>query len=336
MKILYAIQATGNGHLSRAREIIPHLQRHGEVELLVSGTQAEVHLPYVIKYKKPGISYTFGKKGGIDMIDSFKRLRPFHFLKDIFTFPVHEYDLIINDFEPVTAWACKIRGKKCVALGHQASFISPRTPRPKHKSGFGELVLKEYAPAAQHIGFHFDTYDDFIHTPVIRSDVRKLEPKNGSHITVYLPAHGDQVIIDALSRVKEVEWHVFSKHSHTSYREKNVHIQPVINEVFLESLASGNGLVTAAGFESPAEAIYLRKKVLAVPMLNQYEQLCNAEAMKKLGVQVINQVDETFAGRLKSWVHFSKPLSIHYADETGAIVDRIVAGFLAASAPQFT
>jgi uncharacterized protein (TIGR00661 family) len=327
MKILYAIQATGNGHISRAREIIPYLLKHGELDLLVSGRQAEVQLPYLVKYKKPGISYTFGKKGGIDMIDSFKHLRPFHFFRDISTFPVNDYDLVINDFEPVTAWACKLKRKQCIALGHQASFISSKTPRPKHKEHFGETVLTHYAPATHHIGFHFSTYDKFIHTPVIRQDVRKLESTNREHITVYLPAHGDDVIIDTLKRVKEVEWQVFSKHSHETYRVKNVSVQPVVNEHFLESLASGNGLVTAAGFESPAEAIYLGKKVLAVPMVNQYEQLCNAEAMRRLGVTVIDKIDAEFAGRLKSWINFGKIVPLVYKDETEHILSNLVEEF---------
>ena len=59
MKILFAIQGTGNGHLSRAREVIPHLLNYGELDILISGTQADVSLPYDIKYKLPGVSYTF-------------------------------------------------------------------------------------------------------------------------------------------------------------------------------------------------------------------------------------------------------------------------------------
>ena len=51
MKILYAIQGTGNGHVSRARDIIPILQKKGDLDILVSGIQADVDLPYNIKYK---------------------------------------------------------------------------------------------------------------------------------------------------------------------------------------------------------------------------------------------------------------------------------------------
>jgi hypothetical protein len=66
MKILYAIQGTGNGHLSRARDIIPILENYGELDLLVSSTHAEVKLPYKIKYEYEGLGFVFGKKGGIN------------------------------------------------------------------------------------------------------------------------------------------------------------------------------------------------------------------------------------------------------------------------------
>ena len=90
MKILYAIQGTGNGHISRAREVIPHLINYGQLDVLVSGHQAEVKLPYLIKYKKDGIGFTFGKNGGIDFVDSIKQLKPLRFLSDIMTFPIHD------------------------------------------------------------------------------------------------------------------------------------------------------------------------------------------------------------------------------------------------------
>ena len=50
MKILYAIQGTGNGHLSRAEDVIPILQQYGELDLFVSGAQADIKLPFPVKY----------------------------------------------------------------------------------------------------------------------------------------------------------------------------------------------------------------------------------------------------------------------------------------------
>jgi uncharacterized protein (TIGR00661 family) len=327
MKILFAIQATGNGHISRAREVLPHLLKHGEVDVLTSGRQAEVSLPVLIKYRHKGIGFTFGKKGGIDIIDSVKHLRPFHFIKDILNFPVEQYDLVINDFEPVTAWACKLKGKPCIALSHQSSFLSKKTPRPVNKDAFAEGVFRHYAPSTAQYGFHFKPYDHFIYTPVIRKEIRRLEPQFKEHITVYLPAHADNLLIPHFKKLKEVKWHIFSKHSRTAFSIENIEVKPVTNEAFTASLAAGNGLLTAGGFESPAEAIYLRKKVLSVPMHNQYEQLCNAEAMKGLGITVVKKVDDAFASHLSGWLNFAMPPAIHYADHTERIVEQLVSDY---------
>lgn len=324
MKILFAIQGTGNGHISRGREIIPYLLQYGDLDVLISGTQADVSLPYLVKYKRPGISYTFGKKGGIDLIDSIKHFRPIQFWNDIHAVPIHEYDIVINDFEPVTAWACKLKRKPCIALSHQSAFLSVKVPRPLHKDGIAENVLKHYAPTTHQYGFHFKPYDSFIYTPVIRSEVRNREPINNGHITVYLPAHGDEILIRNLARIKDIRFDVFSKHSHIAYTTGNVSITPVSNESFTHSLATGDGLITAGGFESPAEAIYLRKKVLSIPMSNQYEQQCNAEAMKGLGITVIKQIDEHFVGKVQSWLNFSHPVTISYPDQTAKIVDDLM------------
>ena len=324
MKILFAIQATGNGHLSRAREIVPHLLNYGDVDLLISGRQADVELPYIIKYKKSGISFTFGKTGGVDVMDTIKHLRPFDFWKDIHSFPVHQYDLVINDFEPVTAWACKLKNKNCIALSHQSAYLSSKTPRPEKRDLFAENVFKFYAPSTDRYSFHFKSFDKNIFTPVIRSEVRKMESTNNGHISVYLPAHADEILISHFSKIKDVKWEVFSKHSKTSYTKNNVFVKPILNGEFITSLASGDGLVTAGGFESPAEAIHLRKKVLVVPMSNQYEQLCNAAAMKDLGITVVKEIDKEFSGRLKSWLEFGFPPNIYYPDLTAKIIEDLM------------
>jgi len=54
--------------LSRAIDIIPCLQKHGEVDILVSGIQGDLELPFAIKYKLKGLSFIFGKKGGVDLL----------------------------------------------------------------------------------------------------------------------------------------------------------------------------------------------------------------------------------------------------------------------------
>ena len=324
MKILFAIQGTGNGHISRAREIIPLLQQYGQVDLLISGTQADVLPDDQLKYKLHGFSFVFGRKGGVNHWKTMKDMNLIQLWKDIKNFPLKQYDLIVNDFEPVTAWACKLQGRPSVSLSHQASFLSKNTPRASANFGWEELVLKYYAPTTHHIGFHFDRYDDFIHTPVIRSQIRSLETKDLGHVTVYLPAYDDRLMLSYFKQIKDVQWEVFTKHSKTAYREGNVNVMPVNNEKFNASLATSSGLLTGGGFEGPAEALFLNKKVIVFPMKFQYEQLCNAEAAHRLGVPVIHKLDKEFVGQLQSWIDKANPIEVNFPNETAAIVDYMI------------
>ena len=323
MKILYAIQGTGNGHISRAREIVPLLQQYGELDLLVSGTEAEVSLSQPLKYRLHGFSFVFGTKGGVDKWATFKLMNLRLLWHDVHNLPLAQYDLIINDFEPVSAWACRVQKLASVSLSHQCSFVSKKTPRPA-KWNYAEWLFKYYSPTTHHIGFHFEKYDDFIHTPVIRSDIRKLEPNNLGHYTVYLPAYDDKILVKYLSQVKDVQWQVFSKRQKNQIREGNVLISPVNNEAFNKSMASCEGLLTGGGFEGPAEAMFLKKKVMMVPMSGQYEQRCNALSASKLGVPVIDTIDDDFVPRLNHWIQSGKAIDVNFPDETANIIDNMI------------
>ncbi len=55
------------------------------------------------------------------------------------------------------------------------------------------------------VGFHFERYDDFIRTPVIRSEIRNLKPENLGHYTVYLPAYSDEFILKKIIKASRPE-----------------------------------------------------------------------------------------------------------------------------------
>lgn len=323
MRILYAIQGTGNGHLSRARAIIPLLRQHGELDLLVSGRQADVQLPEPVRFQLYGMSFTFGKKGGVDMLDTLLKTNFYRFWRDARRLPLQNYDLIINDFEPLTAWGCKWRGIPSVALSHQSGVIHPKAPRPMKKDPLGHTILHHYAPATNYYGFHFKPYGERVFTPVIRQGIRALEPCKHGHYTVYLPAIGDELLIRVLRQV-EVPWHVFSKHTKDAYRRANVQVSPVDNDAFVRSLESCTGVLCGAGFEAPAEALFLGKKLAVVPMTNQYEQHCNAAALREMGVPVLPAFSDKQVPQLQDWVEHQRPIQVHYPDETAAVIARVV------------
>lgn len=324
MKILYAIQGTGNGHLSRARDIIPLLQKKGEVDLLVSGCQADVQLHYEVKYCFNGLSFIFGKKGGVDYFETYKKANLKKLFHEIAELPVNEYDLIINDFEPVSAWAAYLKNKTCIGLSHQLGVINKNSPHPPKTDLIGKAVLKFYAPVTAKYGFHFLPYDKNIFTPVIREEIRNLSTSNKKHYTVYLPAYGDKKIIKILSCFPDIEWQVFSKHSSEEYTEYNLAIYPIHNERFLSSLASAEGVLCGAGFETPAEALYLKKKLMVIPMKGQYEQQCNAAALKALGVPLLKNLKIKQVKKIQSWIGNDNIIPVHFPNDTDSIIDQIV------------
>jgi len=324
LRILFGVQGTGNGHVSRAREVLRYLSRCADVDVLVSGTQYNVDLGFEIKYKFPGLAFILGKDGGIDYWHSVKNAKFYKLLTDISKLPVEKYDLIISDFEPITAWASKLKGAKSVTLSHQASFLSPKTPRPQKKNYPVELIMRWYAPCLIPIGFHFERYDTFIYTPVIRQEIRDADVTNNGHYTVYIPFYGDDLLIKHLSKV-DVKWEVFSNHyKGNPYTQGNVTIYPVSNDGFVKSLTSCEGLLSGAGFETPAEALFLGKKLMVIPMRGQYEQECNAEALQRLGVHVVKTIDDSFETILRNWIDSSNVYHADYQNHLPSIIESML------------
>ncbi len=325
MKILYAIQGTGNGHLSRARDILPVLKKNHDVDILISGSHAELDLPFEVNYRFRGLGFIFGANGGIDLIETYKKNFIKVLLSEINSLPVQEYDLVINDFEPVSAWACYLRNVNCITISHQAAVLNKKAPKPKETDVIGKAVLKNYAPSKIKYGFHFKAYDDQIFTPVIRSQVRRQRTENKGHYTVYLPAFDDKRILKVLRLCEGIRWQVFSKHNKHPFREKNISIQPINNEAFIKSIASSEGVICGAGFETPAEALFMKKKLLVVPMKGQYEQQCNAAALKEMGVPVLKKFKPGNAEKIAHWVENDHLIQVEYPDQTEKIINRIIA-----------
>jgi uncharacterized protein (TIGR00661 family) len=323
MKILYAIQGTGNGHISRARDIIPGLQKKGDVDILISGSEADVDLGFPVKYRLKGLSFVFGKKGGIDLLSTYKKAKLKRFLKEIKNLPVKDYDIVINDFEPVSAWSCVFNHKRCTGLSHQAAVLNKKAPRPDDKDIIGKTILKKYAPVTETYGFHFKAYDKNIFTPVIRDEVRNANNLQLPHYTVYLPAYNDKRIIKVLKEIKEVQWEVFSKHTKKIYKEKNIAIRPVHNEAFVKNMVTCTGILCGAGFETPAEALFLQKKLMVIPMKGQYEQQCNAAALKKMGVPVLKKLKISKLEKIVTWVNTDAIINVDYPNITDKIIDEI-------------
>jgi uncharacterized protein (TIGR00661 family) len=320
MKIFYAVQATGNGHISRAMEILPYLERYGEVDIFLSGANSTLQLNAPVKYRSKGVSFFYSNSGGLNYFDTIRKFTPLSVLQEVKDLPVEKYDLIINDFECITSLACAHKKTPSVNFGHQASFQSNKVPRPLRKDFIGEWVLHNFARASQYIGLHFNCYDHFILPPVIKKDIVHAEPSDKGHITVYLPSYSDAVVCGYFSQMKDFRFEIFSKEIKQPVLQKNILLTPVDKDEFNKSMINCTGIITSAGFETPAEALFLGKKLLAIPIKGQYEQLCNAAALEKMGVTCIGAVDKNFMPVFNNWINDKKKISLSANHSTESII----------------
>jgi uncharacterized protein (TIGR00661 family) len=313
MKILYAVQATGNGHISRSMELLPHLTNYGSVDIFLSGANCSLQLDAPVKYRSNGLSLFYNCNGGLDYWKIVKEMHVLRLRKEIQDLPVEKYDLVINDFDYITAAACAKKKIPSINYGHQASFISNNTPRPLKKSSAGEWILKNYAKASAYVGLHFEKYDDFIFTPVIKQEILDAEPTNKNYVTVYLPSWCEPQLKDIFGRIRDYQFQVFSGETTAPTKWSNILFLPVDKKMFNQSMIHCNGIITGGGFETPAEALHLGKKIISVPIKGQYEQVCNAAALKKMGIKTMSVFDDDFITHFDSWINEKKSLQKDYS-----------------------
>jgi len=320
MKILYALQATGNGHIARANVLIPRLKEFAEVDVFISGQNSQLALN-TQSIQNKGISLFYSKSGGLNYKKIIQKNSMRHFFKSVRNVPVQSYDLIINDFEPVTAYAARLRNKKIIGLSHQAAVLHQNAPKPKNKYRLGKFVLEHYAPVKSSLGFHFTKYDDTIFHPVLRNSIKSLQTSQKDYFLVYLPGFHNEKIYQTLSVIKDSEWIVFSPFSNVSKQQANCTFFPIDEKLFVSYLANAKGILCGAGFEFPAEVIFLKKMLYVIPIKGQFEQCCNYLALKELG---ITGSEDLNTGKISRWITSGRISEIIFEDQTDEVVQRLL------------
>jgi uncharacterized protein (TIGR00661 family) len=324
LKILYAFQGTGNGHASRAAELVPLLKERAEVDVLCSGLNSQLKLPFPIDIQRFGLSFNYNKSGGLSYWNTLISAHLNRFYRECSQLDLSAYDLVLNDFEPVSAYAAQRQGVEIIGLSHQAAFLSDKTPRIAKRNIIAEWVFKHYAPVKKAIGFHFDCYDSFVKYPVIRQEIETLKISDNGHYLVYLPAYSEDILKNVLGQVSSKQWIIFSKTCEKEYVHLNLHFKPISGRQFLTQLAACEGLLCSAGFEAPAEALYLGKKLFVVPIKGQYEQACNGEALRRKGVYVWPEMEHKTVPELIKWVSEPQSLKPQKISKPAELLDELL------------
>ena len=325
MKILFGVQATGNGHITRARALAPALKKLGvEVQYLFSGRNPkelfdmEVFGDYI---SKEGLTF-HSRKGRVQLGDTLLRNNMFKLTQHVKELNDHidGYDLVVTDFEPITAWAGKLAYKKVVGLGHQYAF---NYKIPKEEGTIvDQFILQNFAPADVSAGLHWHHFGCPILPPIAPVEAEKYQPVP-RRIMVYLPFESRTDITKLLRRFTNYEFILYHPKSE-DYRKKNLTWNKPSRTKFQADLLSCEGVICNAGFELASEALQLGIKLLVKPMDGQPEQQSNALALTQLGYGAsMSRLD---VNTTSFWLNSETSTKIDYPDTATAVAKWISEG----------
>lgn len=323
MRILYGVQGTGNGHITRARVIAAELaKRDIQVDFLFSGRAAEGYFdmePFGAFQTRPGMSFVTDA-GQVSIIQTLRQSRPVRLIRDIRSLPVRNYDLVLNDFEPVSAWAARRAGVPSVGVSHQAAFLKAI---PKEGENLrARLLIRHFAPVDVALGVHWYHFGQSFLPPIIEHR-QQCGPVSANKVIVYLPFEAPAEIQSLLAPFAQTEFYCY----HPEVRSADlghIHFRSPSRHGFHRDLADAAGVISNGGFELASESLCMGKKLLLKPLHGQFEQLSNVLTLRQLGLASTMRRLSTHA--LNDWLSLPPAAPVMYPQVASRLVDWLLAG----------
>ncbi|MEZ9229682.1 MJ1255/VC2487 family glycosyltransferase [Vibrio amylolyticus] len=318
MKILYGVQGTGNGHIARARAMSQALKSRGiDVDYLFSGRDADKYfsMQEFGEYEtRKGLTFE-SENGQVSYLKTAKNNNLVNLYKEVSELDLSEYDLVLNDFEPITAWAAKKQKKTCISISHQNAF---RHSVPlKGASWVDKRLIHHFAPSDYAIGLHWYHFEQPILPPIVHSIDCPIEQQN--FILVYLPFENSDEICNLLFRFSSYQFVCFHPSVNKAETIENVELRPLCHESFQSHLHRCNGVIANGGFELPSEALTLGKKLLLKPLTGQFEQQSNVATLDGLGLA--SSMDFLDASKVRIWLDEKPGERVVYPNVAQAIAE---------------
>lgn len=324
MRILYGVQTTGRGHLVRSSAMIRALKTRGhEVETLFSGPPVEpqwldgVFEPWS---QRRGLTHV-SIKGRISYFATARQLRLLEFLTDIRNFDAGGFDLVVSDYEPISARVATRASIPSIGIGHLFAF-DYRVP-VSGMNFVNQTIMRRFAPVRVPLGLHWHHFDQPILPPTIPDDVPA--PSDVTHdgpVLVYLSFEALEDVVALLRSIPGVPFRIYTGIA-APEKHGNVDVLPTHRARFLEDLTRARGVVCNTGFSLISEALHLGKRLLTKPVVHQTEQESNAKALIELGLASVRQRLDRDA--ITAWLDSPIPEPMGYPDVMSAVLDFIEA-----------
>ncbi len=299
MRILYGAYAMGHGHFSKAAVLVPLLEARGHEVRVVSSGADDPPAGYAFRWHRhfPGLAYAV-TDGRTDYKASFKR-----WAKDVPRVARHLWqlrriandfqpDLVLSDFEPLSANPFVNTGCEVVALSRQVALCDAGIPLPPDAS-FERKMTKTVTRlftigADRSLGYHYEPASFRCVPPVVRAEIDTVRPTVDEHVFVYNSVRGGEggsaaELLDWANRRRQrVVAYGYRDHDRGEFGP--VTFRAPSRQGLLDDLASAKAVMCTAGLSTPVEAILLGKPVAVVPIPGHFEQLANGYHLDAAGL----------------------------------------------------
>jgi uncharacterized protein (TIGR00661 family) len=324
-KIIYAVAGEGFGHSTRSHLIGQRLIDAGHNVMFVGSKKSLLYLKQYFGERVKevfGLSYAYDK-GYVDPIRTLKRnlvKLPKGHRRNVELFKKHfepfEPDLVISDFEPFSAWWAWRKNVPFISIDNEHILTLCKLEHPA-KNWFSRLTASvvtkcHYVGAVTYIVINFFKVplridSAILAPPIVRPIVCALQPKQGEYILVYsTTGTGEGQLRQMLGKFSGQKFYVYGFDKSAEY--DNCVFKKRSTEGFLADLAGARGVVASAGFSLISECMYLKKKMLLLPLAGQYEQIINAHYIEKLGLGIsAEKLDEMVLARFLNTLNRPMP-----------------------------
>lgn len=346
-RIVIGICGIGQGHVLRQSVVLTHLLARGHQVVTFAFGESyrflQEFFPEVSRIRVR-VPWVYCNETGIDFARTGKDTnnRKCAYLADNFLamdYAIYlldgEPDLILTDYEPVSAQLAYALGRPLVCVDQQSKFLGFKTPdvngfsRKEEASRlrlFFPQATRRFATSFFPVTSEADPgYPVTIIPPILRPQFNKLmtggtSQGNGPDVLVYLSPYGNAKpklgdIIQVLQECSDYRFTLYSSRvdANVCCPMDNVRLKRFSHQGFLHDLWRSMAVISTAGHQLISEAVYLGKPILALPFAI-YEQQYNARMVENYQLGVVAQEFDAgslslFLGSLQMFVHNASELT---------------------------
>ena len=302
MRILYGVVGEGMGHATRSRVLLEELTKEHEVHIVVSG-RAKDYLSKRFDNVRGIWGLTLAYEG--NSVNAWQTLLQNlsgavkgwpHNVRQYFDL-VEEFkpDVVVSDFESFSYLFGRNHRLPVVSVDNM-QVINRCTHAPELLAGFENAfegtraIVKAKLPGC----FHY-LVTTFFYPPVrkerttllpsiLRPEIIQAKSEPGEHLLIYQTSTTNTALPDILKQ-SGIPCRVYGlrRDLKEDFQDGNLTYRPFSEQGFIDDLRTARAVVAGGGYTLMSEAVYLRKPMLSIPVLGQFEQVLNALYLQQLG-----------------------------------------------------